>query len=320
MKNNMTFVMVFNKLMNIAISCRYGLEGLEGTGMSERVALQSLICYGNATFFDYKKTGLKMVLPGSVGGSGFNYNGDPTSCWCWSRNGKINEQVNLRIKGGVDFNLIDEGIAPKFRTKSEGVMVFENQQRVPFIWTVIRYAENISDLMRSMETAQTYLKQPWIPICDESCVDSVKEFLKNLKNNDEVIPISIGTASSLGLNNKIEIVPLQNVETSLLTSQQLIEWYMQQFLLECILPANSQVDKKGENLTTEEINMNDDFCDIYNDSFIKNLEEQIDFVNEVLGTNIKVVDKRKVLVDKLKDMQLDFGGNDDETDTEREDS
>ena len=58
--------------------------------------------------------------------------------------------------------------------------------------------------------------------------------------------------------------------------------------------ANTNVDKKGENLIADEIHANDSYTDSVSDTLVEYLQSQFDFVNQIFGTSIKVVENENL--------------------------
>lgn len=272
----MTFFHLYETAM-----MRYHLEGLPDT-VQERVVLQSLINYGCAVFF--KKDGSVLSLPGMPGAGGLNANGDPVTANVFSRNGLINEEVNLYTPGGAELELLKEGVytVPE---SGNGVIVWETKSRYPFINTIMYYASCISDTLRTIDTARMWIKVPFIPVCERELLDSVKETFKAIQENDELIPVSTGIQDI----KKFNILPVQESGESIRNASALVDWYEQQFRSRCGIHSNTAIDKKGENLTSDEININDSYTNSATDELTEYLQSQFDFVNQMLGTNIKVV-------------------------------
>ena len=144
LQNHKMFAQTFMRLMDTAMR-RYRLRGLPDT-CSERVILQSLITHGNIVFFKDPQFGDNVLaLPGCPSGKGFNINGDPVSAWVYSKNGRVNHDVDLFIKGADEAKKMAEGsIVTNSAQKPVGVMVWENETRFPFIETVLYFANSIA--------------------------------------------------------------------------------------------------------------------------------------------------------------------------------
>ena len=282
MKNNRLFIQTFMRLMDQAMR-RYRIEGLPDT-VSERVVLQSMIAYGNIVFF--KHGDAILALPGTPSGGGFNINGDPVSAYVVSKNGVFNKEVKLYIKGGVNDKLVRDGVVPVNEKVPTAIMIYESKTRYPFMDTVVYYAQAIADTLRTIDVSRTWIKQPFIPVCEESVIPSVKKMFQDMKDNDEMIIASTGIQSI----DKFNIIPIDTATTSIDSACQLVDWYTEQFKMACAMNGNSQIDKKGENLISDEVNFNEDYAEKHSNDMLDYIQEQLDVANEFLGLNMKVVE------------------------------
>lgn len=282
--NTRMFLQTFYRLMDIAMK-RYRLRGLPET-VSERVVLQALICHANVIFFKDPKFGDNVLaLPGTPSGKGYNLNGDAISAFVYAKNGRINREVDLFVKGADEAPKLNEGsIFTELSQNPQGVMVWENKTRYPFIETIIYFAHAISDTYRTIDTDRMWLKHPFVPVCEESMVPSMKEFFNKIVSNEEIIPVSTGMHEI----DKVDFHDIIGMDSSLKAAMELVDWYEQKYRECCGFKTNAQVDKKGENLTEDEVGMNLDYTEKVTNDLVDDLQEQFDFVNEMLGTNITV--------------------------------
>lgn len=283
LKNLQTFQTQYMRMIQDALE-RYHFEGLPET-CNDRVVIQSLLWYANVVFFE--KGGNIFSLPGAPGGGGFNIYGDPADAWIFGRNGKLNEDIRLFIPGSDVSTYLDDvsGIATG---KSRGVIVWENSMRYPFINLVIYYAQQIADTLRTLEVSRRWLKRPVITFADESTVKTVKSYWDRIDDNEDVI---IGTG--IYDPTKVSVQQLNNSGQTLEACTQLIEWYESKYRELCGIDSNSQIDKKGENLINAEVDINNDFTGLCVEKCIPYIEQGLDNVNKVFGTNIKVVPREK---------------------------
>ena len=294
MQNNKVFINTFFKLMDIALM-RYNFENLPET-VSDRLIKQALICFGSVVFFE--KDGGILALAGVPSGDGYNINGDPVSCWVFSRNGIFNENIPLYIKGGDNEKILYKGNGYSVKTgKTRGVMIWENKNRYPFLNHVMYYSKAISDTLRTVDVARTWLKIPAMPVCEESLVESVKAVFGKLKDNDEIIPVSSGIQTV----DKFDLKPVGDITKNIQTATELIDWYEMQYRALCGFKANTAIDKKGENLIADEVHINDSYTDSMTESLADYLTDQIDIVNEVFGLQIKVVENDLIQNEKGAD-------------------
>ena len=282
---------------------RYKINGLNDT-MNERTILMAFLYRASCVFF--RKNGHNYAQPAYPLG-GYNMNDDPVAVYVNSKNGIINQEVNLFLKGGDVSHLINKSPMGSEIKDQTGVLVWENKSRIPFINTVINFTSAIADTYRTIDTARIWIKRPFIPVCEEQLVDGVVDMMKAIKDNEDLIPMSTGSLDITRFN----VLPIDGSGAGIQSAKELIEWYQQQFRERCFMQSNTQADKKGENLTNDEIHINDEFTDTQEDNTIDYLNEQFDFVNEVLGTNLKADTtrvKQQIVKEDSKDENI--SGND----------
>ena len=289
-KNEQLFITTFMRLFNEALN-RYKITGLPDT-CNERVILESLILYGCATFFNYE--GNVLSLPSAPSGRGWNVYGDPLSAWVYSRNGLFNKEIDLFVKGGDNSALIKRGMSGQISGNPVGCMVWESQNRYPFLNTIIFYAEAITDTLRTIDVNRLWLKHPFIPVCEETLIPTVKKLFNDYNNNQDFMPVSTGILDV----DKFDLKNLDVSPDAIKSAIELCEWYESKFREQCGVKSNSQVDKKGENLTSTEINVNEEYTDGKDNSIVEYINTQLDFVNEMLGTSMKCVSTEPVKDDK----------------------
>lgn len=281
LQNNVIFITTFMRLFNDAIT-RYKFKGLPDT-INERVLLESLCIYGNVTFFD--KDNSLLALPSVPSGNGFNMYGDPTSAWVFSKNGLFNQEIDLYIEGGVNAPILNKGtVGIDFPLKNNGVMVWENYARFPFLNTTIYYASAISDTLRTIDVNRKWLKSPFIPVAEESLIPSINKIFEGMSNNDDIIPVSTGVLDI----TKFDLKPVDISPDIVKSASELVEWYENKYRELCGVQANTQMDKKGENLISDEVHANDQFTDKTNDVLIECITHYLEFVNKQFSTDISV--------------------------------
>lgn len=282
LKNMQSFQMVFNRLANDALR-RYDIEGLPET-INKRVVLQSLLWHSNVCFFE--KGGSLFALPAAPSGE-YNVYGDPGTAEVYSLNGAFNEPVNLYIHGSDENAFIAKTEGMRYG-KSRGVMVWENEQRYPFINTVMYYAFAISDAMRTLDVIKQNLKQPNVIIAEEAVVPTVKQYLKDREDNVDSV-ISSGVFDP----KKVSIIPFDVNGTNLNDVIALLEWYENKYREACGVENNAQIDKKGENIIQAEISVNDEYTNSNVDKCTEVLQRDLDDVNKIFGIKAKAVEVKK---------------------------
>lgn len=321
-QNAQTFYMVLSELVNIALDYRYRFDGLPST-MYERVIKQALLFYGNVTMFEYD--GVPIALPSAPDGKMLDIYGNQGSSWIFSRNGKLNFNVPLNYEYDainmnstvMGLNLSKDATVTVDGMKHEiknGVIIWENKARVPFLWTVIYYAERIADTLRTLDLDRRWLKRPFIPRCEESEGKSFDESLKAFMNNED-FSVSLKSRSI----DKTDIFSVDMPPEIVTKVTQLVEWYMSQYKQRCGISANSQVDKKGENLVSDEINVDDQFIDLTTVSIAEELNSQLDLFNKLSGSSIKAVSIREEREEQEQEKQMEeFKNESEDKDTSRD--
>lgn len=279
-ENNYRYMVQFMHFFDVAMQ-RYKITGLPDT-IQERVVLESMIMYGCVVFFEHD--GALLALPGAPGAGGLNINGDPVSANVFSRNGLLNLDIKLYTPGSLTDSELKKG-ADGMPVKSgrTGVIVWENKNRYPFFYTIDYYSRAIADTLRTIDVARMWLKVPFIPVCEQSLVDSVKVAMNQIQNNDEIVPMSTGVQDIKRFN----ILPVQESGESITAARELIDWYDQQFRSRCGIRANAAADKKGENLLDDEVHINDSYTDSISNNYVDYINEQLDFANNIFGTSIR---------------------------------
>lgn len=285
-KNQEAFRVVFNNMVNMALDFRYSFDGLPDT-MDERVLKQSLFVYGCAGLFTYN--GVPMCLPIAPDGSALDIYGNPRGGYIFSKNGKLNKNIRVHYKyddPNVDkFNLGD--VITKEDDYENGVILFENKLRSPFLWNTIYYANSVSDCLRTLDSVRRFLKVPFVVKCEEQERTSIEESLRAFENNEDII-------ASIHAHNidKTDIFDVQMSPNQAGAVTQLVDWYNSQYRVLCGIDANESVDKKGENLISLELNVNNEY--VRNEKFyvLEELNNSLEIFNKLAGTNITAVETR----------------------------
>lgn len=274
-RNQKMFMNFFTMLGNEALAMRYKLVGNPDT-VEPRTVMESLLWHGSVGFF-VKEDNI-LALPG-VPTDGFNINRDPVAMYVYGANG-FNEHVNLFIKGGDDSKLVRQsvnGTAPKEGT---GVWVRENRWCYPFINFVMDFADMISDTYRTLDTVRMNIKRPYYVVAEEQIINSVKSFFNKRDANEEYI-VSSGVFPA----DKIKLLPFENNPENLRDCTMLIEWYLSQFRQFEGIDSPMTVDKKAQ-ISVDEFHSGSNVSELKKFTDVEYLNEQMDFVNEKLGTNM----------------------------------
>lgn len=294
-KNNLVERVILSQNIETALR-RYKITGCTPT-MSERVILLAMLYRASCVFFE--KGGNVYAQPATPLG-GFNMNDDPIAVYVASKNGIINQEVNLFIKGGDESKLVEKTPTGTQAKDGSGVIVWENRTRLPFIYNVVYYSQAIADTLRTIDTARLWIKRPFIPVMEENLVPSFYDMMDKLISNEELIPMSTGITDI----QKFNALPIDGSGNGINTAKELIEWYKQQYRESCNMKSNTNADKKGENLLVDEVHFNEEFTNTAGNDIINYMNEQFDFVNEKLGTNLKAELNQTEQVDETPDAKV----------------
>lgn len=289
-KNQYKRMNVFVSLVLEALT-RYDIEDLPET-VNRRVVLESLLWYGSVVFF--KKADVVWALPG-MPTEDFTLYGNPTKAIVHGRNG-LCETFDLYIpQGDISFGreTTSEEVAPP---EGQAVWVRENYLCYPFINHVIDFAECISDTYRTLDVTRANIKRPYVITAEESIIESVKAFFNKRDNNEEYI-ISSGIFPA----DKIQMLGMEMNPENIRDCTGLIDYYYAKFReLEAVSATPATIDKKAE-ITIPELNQNAGAQDAILRTVENVLQEELDFANECLGTNMRFVSNIKEAQDELED-------------------
>lgn len=311
-KNNFLFQITFTRLLNITMET-ITIDGLPDT-ISERVFLQSLIWYGSAVAF--KKNGGLFILPGIPTGNGFNIYGDCGEAWVYSiANGQFNEPVKLYIPGSDENAFLKRLIDGEQTGKENGVIIWDNAMRYPFINTIIYFADSIADSMRTLDVSRFWLKRPVIFGAEESTQLSIDKTIKDMEENN-----TYTITNGLTGVDKTQLFNTNVNGQSLADITALIEWYENKFREFCGIDSNTQMDKKGENLITAEVTANQMYESISLDTRLHYINLGLDLVNKFFNTNMHAIAKKQDQEYNVARGQQNFDKEGDSNDTGRTES
>lgn len=275
-KNEVEFMNVYASLVNEALD-RYSFTDLPDT-VNERVLIESLLWYGSVGFF--VKDNNVLALPGMPTKS-YTLYGDPTAMIVHGRNG-FTQEIPLYIPNGDDSVTVRTSTDGTASKEGTGVWVRENKMAFPFVNYCIEYADKIADTLRTLDTTRLNIKRPYAVVAEDSIINSVKSFFNKRDANEEYI-ISSGVFPA----DKIKLLPFDSNPENLRDCTMLIEWYYNQFRQLEGMRAPSTVDKKAQ-VSVPELNRDEDVSANKKESVTDYLQSQLDFVNEKLGTSMRV--------------------------------
>lgn len=284
-ENDKQFQITFVRLVNEALQ-RYSIEGLPET-VSERVVLQSLLWYGCVVFYEYE--GNLFSLPGVPTGNGFNIYGDPGSAWVYSvMNGQFNKEVKLYIPGSDEAAFLKRLIGDSQKGTPTGVIVWENKMRYPFIDTVWFFSKCIADCYRTLDVTRYWLKRPLLLTGPEEYSEDIKRLIDGMDENPNAVYIK----ELVGVDKQTTLLNTNSNGQNLTDVTGILEWYENKFRELCGLDSNSQIDKKGENLITAELTVNDQYQQMQLDKSIEEIQKGLDYANRFFGLDMSVTQNK----------------------------
>lgn len=255
-------------------------------GMSDRVIKLSFLMNACCVFCDGLEWN-KQYFPGKYAmygfpsGKGFNINGNPLSATVMSLyNGMISEEVPLYMPEADDAPLLEYAYGRKQEEEPRGFIVWENKSRFPLIYTIIYFALCISDSYRTLDTTRRWLKKPVIFTADKELVNSINEVIEAMDYNEEY---TIENSSLGSVGQATNMFNTNENGQNLKDVTSLIEWYENKVREEYGIDSNPQMDKKGENLQTAEITVNNEYQTLRSNSRIDTMNESFDEAAEWFG-------------------------------------
>lgn len=239
---------VFSRYMKLALN-RVSFEGVPPT-ISERVLRESLLWYPLTVFF--KVGDSTIALPAVPGGRGWNAYGDFADAYAFAKNGKC-FLISTALPGTDDSSFLKKTVAEyPVDAAYQGCIVRCSDDCRPFIETVMLYTEQVADLIRALEVQRTLLKHPiGIGTTQKQRASALKLF----HDIDENLPIVLLNQTATGtILNDAQVVSFMQGGDVIKPAMESLDWWENRYFAECgVSNAGSQVDKKGENLTTAEL-------------------------------------------------------------------
>lgn len=280
-ENDFVFQNCFIHNMLTALD-RYYIDGLPET-CSQRVALESFLWYGN--LLEFTKDGSVYALPIVNASEGYTVYGEWVTARWVGLNGE-SQKVQLAIPGDTPF--LRDIITSKTQTidAESGVRIRANKAAFPFIYWVWLYSKWEADTLRSLDTARFHLKIPYLITAQESVVPSVEKWLEQIGDNMKAV-----VSSGVFPTDKVQVTPL-NVSPQIVNSlTALYDWYDASFMGKCGIAHNSGIDKKGENLITPEIGIDEESDNTNLNIEMDEIQEGLDLCNKIFGTSQQVKSK-----------------------------
>ena len=257
---------------------RYKITGEYPDTLDERTILQSLFWYGS--FSIVNDGGVFLSLPAMIC-SDYTIYGNPRKINAFGMNG-YNKTFGV-IQYNGDEAIVNKGVSDYVIDDKTGFYIREKKFKYPLAMSAIITAERVSDTMRSIDVAKNLLKSPFIMLCMEEMKKSVEEYVKNIKDNDELILVSTGVFDPL----KVQVQPLDINPENVRALRELVEWYLAQYLNFCGVNSNPASDKQ-ERLLVDEVNANDEETDNNVAPEVDYMNAQLERVNAITGWSMKM--------------------------------
>lgn len=295
-KNDFTRQNVFTRLC-IKADSRYDIANTPPT-VRKRVVKQSLLFRASVGFFE--KEGNVLALPAAPT-EGPTLYGDFRNMKVYGRNG-YNETIPIFVPGGNESDIVNMSSSEYFNyEKPSGVWMRENDYCYPFINFCIERTEQIADAMRVLDVLRFHLKTPFLIVADEQILPTVKRMMKQVEDN-----VNYLVSSGVLPVDRINILQKPIGPDTIKAVTDLIEWYYNDFDELCGKNSNSNPDKK-ERLLVDEVNANNESTKASYNELIEFMQEELDFVNKCLGTNMQIKKREEDADDDICGMDTDAG-------------
>lgn len=253
----------FMNLYNLALDT-FEWEGLPETCNARFLEMQLLIM-GAACMYKDPEKGFQTLgfLPMK-----FNIYGEPESGTAYGFFGSA-KNVTCYLDGS-------------YNDIANAVMVRDNISNYPMINFIISYADRLSDLMRSMDTAAWLLQLPYIVTCEQSQVPSFDALFKKVGEHYPYVPVS--DALNPDSINSINLNPNPEVLRVLWDQYRNLDNEIRTFLG---IQNQCNSDKK-ERLIVDEVNSNNEITNDYLYLRLRQREKFCEEVNKFFGLNVSV--------------------------------
>lgn len=272
---------VFARYANLA-SMTLDFEGLTNT-MSNRAMREGLLWYPIVAVF---KVGDSWInLPAVPGGRGFNAQGNFGDGFAYGKNGRV-YHVTFKMPGEDEADFLKRTPGPETPGEYRGYCLRANDACMPLIDTVLYYSEQIADLLGAISGVTPLLHHPINFQCTQRQRASAIKWYKELEANLPFMFTPYETPDNTRASFHAEPVNLLANSDIIKPTVELIDWFDNRCLTEIgIANIGSQVDKKGENLTEDEIHGTDAVTSLIVQNQVDLINQQIDemHINEEPG-------------------------------------
>lgn len=201
----------------------------------------------------------------------YNMNLTPLKGFVTNLNGSEGQVIDLYVPTkNAPGNAIGQG--GQVSRNPSGYIVWDNAMRIPAILYALKYAYYIADSYRTLDKTRTQLKVPIIfTVPSKNLAKDINDIYESADIHEQYVV----NDDSLNQINKVQLFETNTNGQNLKDVTGLIQWYDAQFLKMRGIKTNSQMDKKGENLQTAEITIDNMITEI-------NRKGPIDTKNECL--------------------------------------
>lgn len=228
-------------------------------GMNERTMNLSCIINGCVILRNKIKAGeteIKGLYAQPGYGMGiFNANMDPLYAFVTYLNGSNGQQISLYPPGyQAEANMYaSDG---RKADDPSGFIIWDNETRVPPFLYILQYAAYITNNYRTLDTTTFWLDRPVIFMANSKKIaDDIDKVIAEMGNHRKWT-IQSGAVSNVSQATQFINTNANGQNLKDLTG--IIQWYDSQFLAMFGFKTNAQFDKKGENLQTAEVEINDE--------------------------------------------------------------
>lgn len=276
LKNAEEFRDNISRLVNLALNT-FEWEGLPKT-INEKLLEKILLTNGRIAVGDDKEYGF-LALPYSES-SLLNIYGEPT-------------KITLHgfTKG------YSKEFTPYITTSNNdianAVRCFDNPTNYPYINYILRAATRIAETQRTIDVNVQKLKNPFVFVGAKDSEADYKQFMQDIKNNEEAIIITNTNAVQIG-NKTIDLLPT-SIDVSVVTA--LREHKNAQFseIKELLgIENNENIDKK-ERLLTDEVKANNQSTLLSIDLRLKERQRFCEQLNECFGLDVSVKVRKEIV-------------------------
>lgn len=186
----------------------------------------------------------------------------------------------------VNLQFINERNVPGFKLQGTNnvdcCIGFYNRNHKPVKEAIEYYVDKMTEILMSIYVNTQTSKIPFLAAVNSDNIDAVNDVISNIYNNELAVFMSTDVAQAMSVSN---------------TGNYIIDklWVQyQNYLGECLTELG--VDNNSINFnraTTDQTNANNELINIVDDGRVYELSAFFDKVNELFGTNIKVISKHE---------------------------